>query len=322
MSGTQAIEGAKRSVLFTVDPSTDVALQGIDYASGAEDVCYNPRNQEPVDEALVESIMRLGVLEPVGVVKNLGRIVVLFGNQRVRAAREANRRLKAAGKEPIRVPCMTPVRGATEAELGEMALAENEHRQETGPLAKAEMAAIQLRRCGNDIGTAAKAFRLSDQGFRNLLKLREAPEAVKELVREGKVSATAAIELADVPVEKLAEVVKGFGDGGGTVEKAKDARKKAQGTRKTGRPSIALLKDLAGSEDAKQEMMLTIGEVDNRFADGFFECVQWIIGELTANDVDGLTSALEALDGLRSTDTRTDAEKEKDAEEGAENADA
>src|SRR3954471_14130892 len=101
MAGGQAIEGAKRSVLFTVDPDTDLQVPGIDFECGPEDPLYNPRNQDPVDEMLVESIMRNGVLEPIGTVKRERGIVVHFGNQRTRAAREANKRLRAAGKEPI-----------------------------------------------------------------------------------------------------------------------------------------------------------------------------------------------------------------------------
>jgi hypothetical protein len=136
MAGGQAIEG-KRGVLFQIDPK-DVDLAGIDYQSGPEDAAYNPRNKDPVDEAMIESIMRLGVLEPIGVIKvpHRQKPVVLFGNQRIRAAREANQRLKAAGKDPVTVSCLSPLRGFDQAELSEAAVAENEIRRESSPLVK------------------------------------------------------------------------------------------------------------------------------------------------------------------------------------------
>jgi ParB family chromosome partitioning protein len=290
MAGGQAIEGAKRGVLFQVAPE-DVVLAGIDYETGPEDVAYNPRNTMPVDEGLVESIMRLGVLQPIGVIKGRNgssQPVVLFGNQRVRAAREANVRLKAAGKPLVLVPCQSPLRGFEESELSEAAIAENEHRRETTALAKSELAGLHLKRCGGNFKEAAKAFGVSDNHFRQLIKLKEATPTVKRAIEAGKIGTSAAMEIATLPPDEQADRLEEVIEAGGTVEEAKRVRQKAQGTSKTSRPGLALLRKIWAASQK--------GEVHRDLPDAFEQAIGWILGELMAEDVDGLSETIDMIE--------------------------
>jgi ParB family chromosome partitioning protein len=289
MAGGQAIEG-KRGVLFQIDPK-DVDLAGIDYQSGPEDAAYNPRNKDPVDEAMIESIMRLGVLEPIGVIKvpHRQKPVVLFGNQRIRAAREANQRLKAAGKDPVTVSCLSPLRGFDQAELSEAAVAENEIRRESSPLVKSEMAALHLKRCGGNFQQAAKAFGCSDQYLRQLIALKEAAPEIKKAITAGKIGSSAAIEIASLPAaeqpKRLEEVVKA----GGTVAAAKATVNKAKGTTKTARPGPALLKSIWAVRRKS--------EFTDKISGDAWDVLGWVLGELEAKDVDGLDDLIDALEG-------------------------
>src|SRR5512143_1919662 len=70
---------------------------------------YDERVHLPVNEALVMNMLFApdgvpqGVLEPITAVRNpeTGKVEVVVGRQRVKAAREANKRLKKRGEEPI-----------------------------------------------------------------------------------------------------------------------------------------------------------------------------------------------------------------------------
>lgn len=290
MAGGQAIEGAKRSVLFQVDPES-VELQGIDYSSGPEDPCYNPRNKESVDEALVESIMRLGVLEPIGVVKSGDKIRALFGNQRVRAARQANYILAALGKPTILIPCLTPLRGFSDDELSEAALAENEIRRATGALARSELASIHLKRKGGDMSEAAKAFGMRIDQFKALINLKEAVPEIKAAVKAGKIGTTAAIEIASLPKEDQPKRLEEVMSSGGTIWAAKETVKKAKGQLTTTKPGRGLIKSVAKAMDDGK----TLRGEDGAWDAGFVDALAWVLGKITANDIEGMPELIEEV---------------------------
>lgn len=70
---------------------------------------YDERvNLEP-SEAMILNIIQYGVIEPVIVWKDpeTGKTLVVDGRQRVKACREANKRIRKAGGEPHRIPAIT-----------------------------------------------------------------------------------------------------------------------------------------------------------------------------------------------------------------------
>src|ERR1043165_7254460 len=81
---------------------------------------YYHRENLPVSEALVRNIKAKGVLQAIRVCKNVetGKVEVVAGRQRVKAAREANRRLVAEGLEPVQVPAMVGRAGDPADQLG------------------------------------------------------------------------------------------------------------------------------------------------------------------------------------------------------------
>jgi len=158
----------------------------------------------PVLESLVLSIMCHGVLEPVILGKDAdGRPYVIDGRQRVKAAREAKKRLLAEGsKIPLRIQAI--YRKADE--LGDYIamISANEHRQDDDPLAKAKKLERFLALGGSD-DEAAIAFGVVKQTIKNWLKLLDLAPEVKAAVKSGKVGATAAGKLADLPRAEQAE---------------------------------------------------------------------------------------------------------------------
>lgn len=296
MAEKQAIEG-KRGTHFQIDPFS-VKVPGIDYESGPEDPYYNPRikgmytaNGEVVyNEGMLDSIMRLGVLEPILTgKKDNGDVVVVAGCSRILHAREACRRLQAAGHPPLLVPALSPLRGFTDAEMGEVMIAENELRQENSPLVKAELAALQLRRRGGDIKEAAKAFGMGEQTFRQLLSLREAAPEVKAAVVSGEISTSAGVELARLPRDKQPKALQKTKETGGTTEAARDARQEITGTQ--GRPSMATLRKL------HKEMLNSPNDTmaGEEYDAGFVHALGWILGEISSENVVGLAKVLKDL---------------------------
>jgi len=177
---------------------------------------YDERVELPIDEALVLNIMFApdgvpqGVLEPVNATRNpeTGAVEVIDGRQRVKAAREANKRLKQQGLEPVWVPAMLKRTNAHSA-MG-MMISSNEHRQNDTPIGKAKKAQRYID-LGRDEAEVATLLGISKASVKNLLSLLDAPAAVRNAVESGKITATEAYKLAKLDPaeakEKVAELV-------------------------------------------------------------------------------------------------------------------
>lgn len=100
---TKYVGVLKRKDMYVADPQSLVI---VDVPSHV--LCHPFLNRKKLDERLVRSIMRVGVLHPVKVCRGVQQhglwvLEVILGRQRIRAAREANRRLQACGKPTITV---------------------------------------------------------------------------------------------------------------------------------------------------------------------------------------------------------------------------
>ena len=177
---------------------------------------YDERIHLPIDEALVANIMFApngtpqGVLEPINAMRNTetGKVEVIDGRQRVKAAREANKRLKKQGLEPVWVPCMlkkTTGHGA----MG-MLISSNEHRQNDTPLGRAKKMQRYID-LGRDEAEIAVLFGISAASVKNQLSLLDAPAAVRNAVEAGKISTSDGYKLAKLEPgdakDKVAELI-------------------------------------------------------------------------------------------------------------------
>jgi ParB family transcriptional regulator, chromosome partitioning protein len=154
---------------------------------------FEPRALWEPDESMVLDIMSNGVEEAIIVMKDGGRPVVVNGRRRVICAREANRRLAAAGKELIRVKAVK--RNGSMDELFGVSISTNEHRRNDSVTAKAEKCHKFLN-MGRTVQEAAVRFGVSTETIKNWEKLVGLSGAVRKAVDEGSVSTTAAIQLA------------------------------------------------------------------------------------------------------------------------------
>jgi len=176
---------------------------------------YDERVHLEVSESLVLNMMHApdgvpqGVLEPITVARNTetGKVEVVIGRQRVKAAREANKRLKKQGVEQFRVPAMIQRVNAYRG-MG-MIISENEHRQDDTPLGRARKMQRYLE-LGRDESEVAVLFGVSAASVKNLLSLLDAPAAVRNAVEAGKITVSDGYKLAKLDPaearEKVAEL--------------------------------------------------------------------------------------------------------------------
>jgi len=163
---------------------------------------YDERVKDPVDDNLVSNLMfapdnktSLGIVEPVIGRRNTdtGKIEVVAGRDRVKAAREANRRLKAQGRPLLRVPVW--IRRIDDSHIFAQLVSENEHRRGDTPLNRAKKMQRFIN-LGHDERETAALFRVSESTVRNMLRLLDAPAAVRNALDTGRIAASDAYQLA------------------------------------------------------------------------------------------------------------------------------
>jgi len=188
---------------------------------------YDARVERPVDEAMVLSIMSLGIIEPLVIMRDGENVYVVDGRQRRTNAIEANRRLEKAGGEPVICPCVW--RRGDDARLYEVLVAANEVRSGDSVLERAKKME-HLASLGRDDAQVAVAFGCTVQTVRNARALLECAPAVKKAVEAGTIPLTVAMQLSKVDrgeqETKLGEMIEaGVTKGARGVEAARNVKK-------------------------------------------------------------------------------------------------
>jgi ParB family chromosome partitioning protein len=283
----QALDGTRLNA-FAVDPK-DLIIIGLDTNDGPEHPLYDDRVKLPLDESMVLSIMVRGVLETVLVRKDGDAVQVVAGRQRVRCAREANARLKKEGGAQIRIPVM--VRKGTDSEHMGVAITENEIRRDDTP----SIRALKLQRylaLGRSEAEAAVAFGVSLQTIKNWGRLGDLDAKVLKAVDAGKIPASAAWNLSELPrEEQRAELDKLLSDGHTTVKSATKAAKNAK-ARKKGeeegheKPGIRLV-----------NKVLKLNQKASVLNGDFLKGVAWVLGDIGPRSVAGLSDLIREARG-------------------------
>ena len=193
--GKKALGAEGKGDLFKFDPDKLVLIEDKKHP------LYDERVHLPIDEALVLNMMFApdgvpqGVLVPVHVRKNpeTGDTEVVNGRQRVKAAREANKRLKKRGLEPFRVPAVSM--RATDVRAMGVLISTNAHAQEETPIGKAQKAQRYID-LGRDESEVATLLGISVGSVKNHLALLDAPAVVRRAVDSGQVTASVGYKLA------------------------------------------------------------------------------------------------------------------------------
>jgi ParB family chromosome partitioning protein len=230
---------------------------------------YDERIKLPIDDGLVRNIMMNGVIEPIVITKLQGQPVVVDGRQRVRCAAEANKRLLAEGKEPVRVTAV--VRKDQDINLFGVSISANENRQDDAPLGRARKCARYLA-MGHTEQEAAVVFGVSKTCITGWMKMLSCSTEVIKAVEKGIISASAATELSGLDHEEqnsaLATLLEdGSGGEGGNGTSAR-------------RPSVRAAARKAGKERAKLRSRKEIkARIEEENRPSWREALHWVLNE-------------------------------------------
>jgi ParB family chromosome partitioning protein len=282
----QAITNATRTDLFLMDPA-QLTIIGLDTPDKENHPLYDSRIHLPLDEAMVKNIMTFGVLEPVLVRKNGENIEVLDGKQRVRHAREANKRLEAQGSKPLRISVLAPKRESDKNLAGIMVSA-NEIRRSDEWVQRAEKA-LKLLNFGYTKPEIANLFNVSMATVTQWLMFFDLDETIKAKIVNGDLAPSTATLLAKFSHEQQKEELL-------KLEKAKDNNGKSKIRKNSVIETISKSKSkpLPGKKLLKG--ILKHQEYSDILPNGFLAALEWILGEIQTEDIPGLSEILKELE--------------------------
>lgn len=137
---------------------------------------------------LSESIKEKGVLVPI-ILRSVQNKPYLYeivaGERRYRAAQMANL---------SEIPAL--VKNLDDKNAMEIALIENVQRENLNPIEEADGYENLMQKCGYSLEDVSKLIGKSISYIRNLMRINSLPESVKQLIKEGKISASHARTIA------------------------------------------------------------------------------------------------------------------------------
>jgi ParB family chromosome partitioning protein len=151
---------------------------------------YDTKDNKEHLKRIKDSIAEVGVTNP-GIVRLVkGEVFVVSGHTRLLAAQE----LELAGDKDLRFPAIVEAKGTDDASrLANLHINNMGKNFEVLELANL---AVRMMNAGNLNQTqVAKKLSISQAYVGGLIKLAEAPEKLKQLIRSGKVKATLVLEL-------------------------------------------------------------------------------------------------------------------------------
>lgn len=256
---------------------------------------YDERVHDPIDDAMVRNIMAVGIIQPIVIARDwdTGQNLVVAGRQRVKNAREANRRLRERGEATILVPAVIRKFGESlGGELAAVAVSENEIRRPDGAMVKARKMQ-HLEKMGHDTKSIALHFGVNELTVKNHLALVDCGKTVQRAVEGGFIGITDVAYLARLtPAQqtaKVEEIVRATtGKEGHARAKAKRevlATPAAPGD-KPAAPKMKGRKEITAMiEHAKAKMPAGISET-------YVDALQWVLGSFPESEVDTKTKPL------------------------------
>jgi ParB family chromosome partitioning protein len=150
---------------------------------------------------LANSVKEKGVLVPIilRAVQNKPYLYeIVAGERRFRAA-------QLAGLSEI--PAL--VKTLSDNNAMEIALIENVQRENLNPIEEADAYQNLMKKCDYELEDVSKLIGKSESYIRNLMRINSLPESVKELIREGRISASHArtIAVSDNPEQLAHDII-------------------------------------------------------------------------------------------------------------------
>lgn len=234
----------------TIDPK-EVTIIGLDTKDGPEHPLYQDRIHLPITPEFVANIDTFGVKQNVLLWRQEGKLIVVFGRQRTRAARVVNEDRIAKGMAPLKIPYIV-ARGDIKDMVSYMTL-ENEARVDDTPKVKG-MQAQRMLDMGFSVEEIATRYACSPQTINNYLKLLEATPEIQAAVESGTISATKGVAASRLPKEEQVTIAKA----------GKGPRKNSKLTRKIKKAIRDQSKNKNLTITVRAMLEWSIGELDNK----------------------------------------------------------
>lgn len=243
---------------------------------------YDERVHDPIDDAMVRNIMAVGIIQPIVIARDweTGQNFVVAGRQRVKCAREVNRRLRERGEAIILVPAVIRKIGDDAGkELAAVAVSENEIRRADTAMVKARKMQ-HLEKMGHDVDAIALHFGINALTVRNHLALVGCASAVQKAVEGGFVGITDVTYLSRLTpsqqTAKVAELVRA------TAGKVGHAKAKAKREVVQGKPAAPKLKTRKEIIQRISDELVKAGCVGAHLEDypTAAQALAWVLGEV------------------------------------------
>ena len=186
--------------IFFLDPVE------VDLVKKKDSVLYDERAENAFDEEMVVNMLYvpdeggapLGVLTPCLGRRNpeTGKVEIIEGRQRTLACREANRRMRKMGAKPSELLGLpVQLKRSSDSRLMATLISANEHRVDDSPSGRAKKMQRYLD-LGKGEDEVASLFGVSGSTVKNMLRLLDAPAAIRSAADSGKITTSDAYRLS------------------------------------------------------------------------------------------------------------------------------
>lgn len=239
---------------------------------------YDERVYLPLDDAMIQNLMTYGVLEPIVFLKDseTGSVDVVAGRQRVKNAREANKRLIAEGRMPIQVPGYTR-RGLDRRTAAALMATENAISQAETVMGRA-LKMQQLIGLGYTEQDLTVIFGCSMPTIQTSLSLLECAKPVQKAIDAGQINLSHAKALAKLKPQEQREKVQELIEAGASTAKPHERARKQAAIVGGDAPRMR------GKKDVKKAL-------ESGLSAGAAHALRWVLGQ-----EDAPTAASEGLD--------------------------
>jgi ParB family chromosome partitioning protein len=208
-------------------------------------------------------------------------LVVVDGRQRVRAAREINRRYRELGKEPILVKCTYRL-VTNEKDAMKLAMMRNECRVQTPP----SIMAIHIDKMvglGHTWEEIQRTFARPEKDLRELLKIVSLCDEVRGAVDAGKISVAAAAKLKDMGIQEQRVAIRELVESGERITAKKAAQRAATAPDADGGippPKVKLPRPKTRAAIEKRIVEVGDSKIESIEGSIYIHALRWVLGEV------------------------------------------
>ncbi|MHC4237483.1 MAG: ParB/RepB/Spo0J family partition protein [Planctomycetota bacterium] len=278
-----------RSTMSFEDPES-IIIVGLDTIEKNQDSpLYDERVEMDLPEELISSIREHGVQQNVVTFEKNNKLVCVDGRQRVRAARELNRRILEGGgnkDDLVKVPVTKYI--ANGVGLMGLGIALNEIRYEDPVPVKAAKLQRYLK-LGRTMEDASRAFGVQIPTLQNWLSIGKLTDELQEQVNDGTLSVNAAVDLSSMEEDDQKKV----------AEEVKEAKEKGQNPKMVAKAvSRRVAKNTKFAKSPGRRLIKKLISYDQRtdyVSDDFVKGAAWASGQIETKEIEKLDKLIKKL---------------------------